>query len=279
VVGRTSASELFSASVAGKEISVEKAAASTVVVKAGQGGQVKLRLPQIAASTPVQTRNGTVVQQGRDVSTAVQVLADGHVRALVTMENDKAPKSYAFGFELPAGLALRASKTDGGVDIVSEDGSFVAGKIAAPWAKDANGRDLPTSYAVEGATITQHIETTGAKFPVVADPDYVYNCGWTSCNWTFTRWYTANVMYPAITGAGSIAGAFSGAMMCGKLPGPAAVGCVAWVTVNYMQAYWYVINAKAKNQCFVARFQYVGVVSPINAFSTGIDNDSNCHNN
>ena len=42
--------------------------------------------------------------------------------------------------------------------------------IGAPWAVDAAGKRLVTSYTFTGNTITQKVDTTGATFPVVADP-------------------------------------------------------------------------------------------------------------
>ncbi|MDM4722135.1 hypothetical protein QTQ03_22015 [Micromonospora sp. WMMA1363] len=277
ITGGVSPESAFTGSVQGKKITVGAEAGSPVVVNSA-GGDLKLYLPETGTGKAEQTRDGTVVRPGTDTSTAVQVLADGAVRAMVVLDNADAPTSYPFRFDLPEGLVLRASATDGSIDMVTTDGAMVAGKINAPWAQDAAGRSLHTWYELNGSTVTQHIDTTGATFPVVADPDYVHNCGLTSCNWTFTRWYTANVMHPAITGGGSIASILTGAIMCGKLPGAAGVACGAWVAVNYMQAYWHVINAKAKNHCFVARFQYVGVVSPINAFNTGTTNGEHCIN-
>ena len=50
------------------------------------------------------------------------------------------------------------------------DGAFLAG-IVAPWAKDANGNDLPTSYRVEGTSVVQVVDFDATTaFPVVADP-------------------------------------------------------------------------------------------------------------
>ncbi|MFF2296394.1 hypothetical protein [Arthrobacter sp. NPDC058127] len=42
--------------------------------------------------------------------------------------------------------------------------------ISAPWALDSNGKKLPTSYTVNGSKITQHVNTNGAAYPIVADP-------------------------------------------------------------------------------------------------------------
>ena len=46
--------------------------------------------------------------------------------------------------------------------------------IAAPWAKDANGKNIPTSYEISGTMLTQkvdHAQGDDVTYPVVADPD------------------------------------------------------------------------------------------------------------
>lgn len=50
------------------------------------------------------------------------------------------------------------------------DGENFLGGIDAPWAVDADGQPLPTHYEISGSTLTQVVDTTGATFPVVADP-------------------------------------------------------------------------------------------------------------
>ena len=60
----------------------------------------------------------------------------------------------------------------GGV-LVIQNGKWV-GRFSAPWAVDAVNRSLPTSYSITSNTITQTVDTTGAQFPVVADPHYTW---------------------------------------------------------------------------------------------------------
>lgn len=72
----------------------------------------------------------------------------------------------------------------GGVVVSNADGSW-DGRISAPWAYDAQGRALPISFTVNGNTITQHVDTRGAAFPVVADPHYTW--GWVTGTVYFNR--------------------------------------------------------------------------------------------
>lgn len=46
---------------------------------------------------------------------------------------------------------------------------------AAPWAFDANGTPVPTHYEVQGSTLVQVVDHTGAgiAYPVVADPTFI----------------------------------------------------------------------------------------------------------
>lgn len=79
---------------------------------------------------------------------------------------------------LPEPLADGTPDTDPGSeahateldDATSRDGPVVLASFAAPWSVDSNGNSLPTHYEVDGNTITQVVDTTGAAFPVVSDP-------------------------------------------------------------------------------------------------------------
>ena len=104
-------------------------------------------------------------------ATAVQATIDG-VRQLFTLNNASASTDVTVPLTLPVGAQLVAAG-GGGYDIVTQAANGPAVTIAsigAPWATDADGKNLPTSYTLDGDQLTQHVETTGAVFPVVADP-------------------------------------------------------------------------------------------------------------
>lgn len=50
------------------------------------------------------------------------------------------------------------------------EGWQVLGAYQTAWSADANGTVLPTHYELDGNTITQVVDTTGAQFPVISDP-------------------------------------------------------------------------------------------------------------
>lgn len=70
---------------------------------------------------------------------------------------------YAAGLEV-------AAEGIGEADPALEPGEVVVASFQPAWAIDATGMLLPTNYEVVGNTLTQVVDTTGASFPVVADP-------------------------------------------------------------------------------------------------------------
>ena len=51
------------------------------------------------------------------------------------------------------------------------EGKIVVGACQQPWAVDAAGNTLPTVVTVDqSGVVVQHVDTTGAVFPVVSDP-------------------------------------------------------------------------------------------------------------
>jgi len=59
---------------------------------------------------------------------------------------------------------------------VTLEGAALLAMVEAPWAVDATGKVLPTSYDLRGRTLVQNIDTSGATYPVVADP--TVSVGW-----------------------------------------------------------------------------------------------------
>lgn len=108
-----------------------------------------------------------------ELNTSTTVLEDG-VRVMSLL--DPGETSTDFAIELPEGAELSASNE--GFDVIVDlDGiTITVGRIAAPWAVDAEGKELPTSYSFDGDMITQHVDTREATYPVVADP--AVTVGW-----------------------------------------------------------------------------------------------------
>ena len=69
------------------------------------------------------------------------------------------------------GAASLVVDSAGGVVALDGSGQVVAA-VDAPWARDANGTEVPTRFVVEGTTLTQVVDHTTATFayPITADP-------------------------------------------------------------------------------------------------------------
>ena len=97
----------------------------------------------------------------------------------MTLENSSAPSSYSLPVTLSPGEFL-ASNPDGSVSVMKSfsGGSISVGTFEAPWAKDATGALVPTSYSVQGSTLVQTVQTTSSTvYPVVADPYITWGWG------------------------------------------------------------------------------------------------------
>ncbi len=142
-----------------------------VEASAGDGGTVGIGLPDVGTGSATATGNGTIVYPGADSATdlAVQPTVNG-VRSLVVINNASAAKEYRFDLHLPAG-AVAEKQEDGSVTV--SKGEELLGTFDAPWAKDARGEAVPTSYRVEGGALVQTVGfDKDTAFPVVADPSW-----------------------------------------------------------------------------------------------------------
>lgn len=137
-----------------------------------QGGDVvTVGLPNASeAARGIADADGLVHFNNADGSTTVPLVReDGVVQITTIIETASAPAV----FEYPIAVA------DGGQLVDAGDGFFAvldeAGQPAAmidpAWAKDANGRDVPTWYEQQGNTLVQVVEhRSDFAYPVVADP-------------------------------------------------------------------------------------------------------------
>ncbi|MFF3646507.1 hypothetical protein [Streptomyces sp. NPDC002564] len=165
-------------------VRVPEDTAGRVQTTAPDGSTFGLALPQDKSTRDksvqgVRAGAGTIVYADAADSTdlAVQPTAEGGVRTLVSLKDEDAPTEQRFGLRIPAGAHLAANDS-GGYDIFQDSGqgfTTLKGTISAPWAKDADGKDIATSYKLEGDTLVQSIHTNDATaYPVVADPHYTW---------------------------------------------------------------------------------------------------------
>ena len=106
---------------------------------------------------------------------------------LVEVLSARSSSEYAFDIGLPYGATLILTD-EGSIDVLGDD-RYTIGSFDAPWALDAEGKEIPTRFEVDGNTITQIIETNEkTAYPVVADPRYTW--GWVTGTVYFDKWET-----------------------------------------------------------------------------------------
>jgi hypothetical protein len=194
----------------------EQAVEANVVTVAGTDSDVSVVLP-VSAAAEVTERDGVLSYADDDSYSIVPaMLEDGSVAIHSVLNDATSPTEFTYELNLSADAVLTVDESSGGVIGVNADGS-VAVMVAAPWAKDANGKNVPTAYTVEGHTLTQHVEVpAGTAYPIVADPwmginlvdsfnfNYVNGYGWRlNVNPTvWARGLTGNALWASAGAAG-----------------------------------------------------------------------------
>ncbi|WP_143015758.1 hypothetical protein [Microbacterium sp. 77mftsu3.1] len=156
---------------------------SQVTLHFDQAAPVSIGLPtEMSVADVGISRQGSIAMSGDSESAALSVeTVDDGVR-IATVIYD-ASQSNRFTYPLEAGTGARVN-ADGSADIFrmvdledpeSNTEAVLEVSIAhveAPWAKDANGRNVATRYVVQSGALVQLVdhESAGIVYPVVADP-------------------------------------------------------------------------------------------------------------
>lgn len=135
-----------------------------------------------------------------------------HGTFIVVVQIDDAddPTQYRFENAVPD-EHIAQIQPDGSIIFFDADGNE-ASSIATPWAYDATGSKIPTSFALDGSTLVQTVEHEGAVYPVIADP----------CGWSWRGMLDCAVVAAAAAGATAVCLSGAGTIACGA----AAVGAV-----------------------------------------------------
>lgn len=132
-------------------------------IKAGESESIQLDDDSISLQVGNEESGDSTIQYGSHEVDASDDSIAHRFTASVDSDSDVPQWTFSDDVEL---LPL----DDGRVTILDSDGELVGG-IEAPWAVDAKGNRVPTSYSVEGNVLKQEIETDKTtSFPVVADP-------------------------------------------------------------------------------------------------------------
>ncbi|MEU2790781.1 hypothetical protein [Streptomyces sp. NPDC007100] len=177
------------------------------------GDAVSIALPGTNNVTGTKAGKNTTVYPGAAKATdlAVQPTADGGIRALAVLKDATAPREQRYNIGLPNGAHLM-KLDNGAVAAIAKNGTFLGG-FATPWAKDATGKPVPTSYRVDGNTLVQTVRIADSTaFPVVADPKWLDDAA---------KGVTTGMI------GGCAAGALAGGAGC--IPGAVASGVIGGI--------------------------------------------------
>lgn len=201
-----------------------------------------------------QTRASVIVSENHGFVTGTG--ASGTNASFVVLQNSKAPQTYAFSV---GGPDTTLELMDSGEVVVRSQVGTPINYLNAPWARDANGVGLPTFYSVDGNVVTQHVNTAGAAFPVVADPTTGCGLGW--CSVYFNREETKGIAAGGATAVGAIT---AGCALVNKILG-AACAIASGTIVAFAQ------GADANGNC-VGIVAYGLLGTPLSSWNPFIEN-------
>lgn len=141
-----------------------------VTLRDANGSTTHIALPNASSAGDAQVLDSAVVTYPGEHSANTVVVGDLGVQMLTTIANGGASTRYEYRLSLVQGQRLML--TELGPVVLDERGEMQLA-VAAPWAKDSNGRDVPTHYEVTGDTLTQVVEhrsDVNVAYPVTADP-------------------------------------------------------------------------------------------------------------
>lgn len=88
------------------------------------------------------------------------------------LTSKEAQSSFAMKLHLLPDTVLQKG-SDGSVNIHDKQAKLSVPILKVPWAKTVDGRNqVPTNFEIHGDTVTQHIDLSHAKFPLVGDPEF-----------------------------------------------------------------------------------------------------------
>lgn len=177
------------------ELYIPKNPQKAIELKTGNE-HLAVNLPNKNTLTKSKEIDDTVVYSSKN-NTSVEYAVQGinyeegtGVRGLVIIKDNSAPKEYSFDFGLKEGQEIVSAEKYSNKE-EAQDGCFYivdnkkmvtdadTGKtvpeslfcIAPAWAKDRNGKSIPTHYEIKGNKLIQVVDfDENTAFPVVADP-------------------------------------------------------------------------------------------------------------
>ncbi len=180
VVGQAPTAELAQAAVVTENLVVSRNGAAVempvnatdgVTVTLPNGTEFVLHLPGGGTAGVLPGGDEVAYDAGEGSASFVRMLPSGSVQVRIAISNSSAPETYRFPLlQDPPGLSM-ATTAAGGVDILGPDGATILG-IAAPWAVDSAGAQVPVAYSIDGAKLVVTVAHRAGSYacPVTADP-------------------------------------------------------------------------------------------------------------
>lgn len=142
----------------------------------------------------------------------------------VVIDSAEAPNDFRFDVASAGKPARLEPTSDGGVLVKNPEGQTV-NALAAAWAVDATGKQLPSWYTLDGGTVIQHVDHRGAAYPVVADPRLL--CDGVFCTVMYNKAETQQLAASSGTAGVLITGGCT--MLAGPIGGLSCGFAVAYV--------------------------------------------------
>lgn len=172
VKSTSDADSAATSTTAGTTVDIPKDASEGVTVGRADGPAMTIALPGADDGTRGKLVAPGTVAYGSSggSSNAVQATEDGGARMLTVIAEPNAPTEYAYGINVDGGGRVALTE-GGGAAVYGPDGQPLS-VVAAPWAKDAEGRAVPTHFAVKDGMLVQVVDHNrpGVAYPVTADP-------------------------------------------------------------------------------------------------------------
>ncbi|MBG9887057.1 hypothetical protein ABE10_10975 [Bacillus toyonensis] len=241
--------------------------AQRVMIDTVVGAQVSIELPGDATSGTIDTSSvpaslfrgeGAPLLSTREQGSTVSSFATGDgVQTLIQIPGASAPKEYRFPLNLPEG-GQAALFGDGSVIISDATGQAVGG-FRAPWAVDAQGASVPTTFRLDGDDLVQTVEfTADTAFPVTADPDRGSEWwGWYSQYTRSETQYLANL----INGNAGITALVGAA--CGFIPGGIPTAACGLAVASFAFKFLDPVNqAASSGRCVALNLPWAAISQP-----------------
>jgi len=251
------------AEVTAGTVSVDTEPGGAATITPTEGEEISIGLPlEVETAAGEEAADGSIVFEGLDsTDVVVQVLDDG-TRVSTVIRDREAPARFSYPLSDDLEPFIEA---DGSVSLLKQitvtdpgsgaeiTGTSVVGTIAAPWARDAAGRDLRTWYEVDGSVLIQVVKhhVRGVTYPVVADPEG--STSWLNHYIWFNHAETATL-------ASGGWGATAITALCTAAGGVAA-GAACLLVAGSLVYTAGVANNSSPRQCVAVRFTYAVVIN------------------